>query len=136
MSDPALIDHNAHAPNLFETPDGSVLHCACCGRLQIAFRGLTLLITRDRFGTLRGTVAEAWEAMQEHASARAWRLSATTDAGDLSVTLRPDELRGLQRLLSGAAAMLTLQDRLADVANGAGRDTVANAAGRWGPASS
>jgi len=127
MSDTSRIDrldHNVHAPNLFETPDGSIVHCACCGRIQIAFRGLTLLITVDEFDTLCRTVAGAWEEIDDRDDAHAWRLSAETDTGDVSVTLQIDELQALRELLNGAYAMMVLRDSLRAVAAGAGRNTV------------
>jgi hypothetical protein len=36
--------YNAHAPYLFTTDYGRVLHCACCGRVQIEFDDLLLLL--------------------------------------------------------------------------------------------
>ena len=56
--------HNAHDPYLFETPHGSVLHCACCGRVQIVFDGLTLLVQRLCFEELRREVAQAVGAVR------------------------------------------------------------------------
>jgi hypothetical protein len=122
------LDHNVHAPSLFDTRDGSIVHCACCGRIQIDFRGLTLLTTVDEFDTLCRTVAGAWEAVQEQDDARAWRLSAETDTGNVSVTLQLGELQALRRLLNGAYAMMTLRDSLTAVANGAQADTTVDAA--------
>ncbi len=116
--------HNAHAPNLFDTRDGSVLHCACCDRIQITFRGLMLLITVEEFDVLCRTVAKAWEEINDREDAPTWRLSADTDAGGVSVTLHLDELRALRELLNGAYAMMTLRDSLRAVAAGAGRNTV------------
>lgn len=120
--DPNRLAHNVHAPNLFDTSDGAVLHCDCCGRIQITFRGLSLLISVREFDVLCRTVAKAWEDLDEVDDPSTWRLSADTDAGDVSVTLHIDELRALRRLLNGAYAMMTLRDTLGAVANGAGRN--------------
>lgn len=114
--------HNLHAPNLFDTPDGAVVHCDCCGRIQVTFRGLSLLISVRQFDVLCRTVAKAWEDIEEDDGTRTWRLSADTDAGDVSVTLRFNELRALRHLLNGAYAMMTLRDTLGAVASGAGRN--------------
>lgn len=111
-----------HAPNLFDTPDGAVVHCDCCGRIQVTFRGLSLLISVRQFDVLCRTVAKAWDDIEEDDGTRTWRLSADTDAGDVSVTLRFNELRALRHLLNGAYAMMTLRDTLDAVANGAGRN--------------
>ena len=120
--DPNRLAHNLHAPNLFDTSDGVVIHCECCGRVQVTFRGLSLLISVREFDVLCRTVAKAWEDLDEQADARTWRLSADTDAGDVSVTLHVDELRALRYLLNGAYAMMTLREGLNAVAEGAGRN--------------
>ena len=125
--DPNRLAHNLHAPNLFDTSDGVVLYCDCCGRIQITFRGLSLLISVREFDVLCRTIAKAWEDLDDEdlgdkSSARTWRLSADTDAGNISVTLRLDELRALRHLLNGAYAMMTLREGLNAVAEGAGRN--------------
>jgi hypothetical protein len=132
MSDASHLAHNAHAPNLFETRDGSILHCACCDRLQITFRGLTLLISTDRFDALRRKLATAWDEIRRRDDACAWRLSAETDAGPITVTLDRTEVRRLQDLLDGASTMRTLRDSLAAVGAGEGRNTVPSAESVWG----
>ena len=124
MSNAAHLDHNAHAPNLFGTRDGSIMHCACCDHIQIVLRDLTLLLTVEEFDVLCRTVAKAWEEIDDGEDAPTWRLSADTDTGDVSVTLCLDALRALRRLLNGAYAMMTLRDSLKAVAAGAGRNTV------------
>lgn len=124
--------HNAHAPHLFKTSNGSILHCGCCGRIQIAYRGLLLLITVDEFDTLRKTVSHAWDEIDAAKEAPAWRLSADTDTGGVSVNLRLEELRELHHLLQGAASMLALRNGLSAVTRGAATDTVPRA-GRLSP---
>jgi len=131
-SDPDRRAHNLHAPKLFETADGSVVHCACCGRLEIEFRDCTLRLSPDEFDVLTRTVAQADEDIRADPRADArtqtWRLSAETGDGDVSVVLQADELRALDRLLKGAYAMMTLRDSLNAIAQGAGRDVRIDAA--------
>lgn len=127
---PNRLTHNLHAPHLYRTPDGSVMHCNCCGRIQVAFRGLTLLITVKEFDGLCRTVAQVWEDIDPEEDVCSRRVSADTDAGEVSVTLQIDELRALRRLFNGAYAMMTLQYGLQAVANGAGRNTVTPSADR------
>lgn len=104
--------HNAHAPHLFETPRGSVLHCACCGRVQVQFADVTLLMDADYLRALERKLGEA-TAQLDAAPTRQWfRLSINADAGARAVPLRAGEALELRRLASGARAMLQLKERL------------------------
>jgi hypothetical protein len=106
-----------HEPYLFDTRDGRVLRCACCGRIQIEFRGLSLLIDTDKFETLLRTLDRILEKVEGDESG-SWRLSAPTDAGEVSVRLTLDQLRALYKLLDGAQAMRKLEADLGAVAVG------------------
>jgi hypothetical protein len=117
MSHPSALHCSVHEPNLYETRDGHVFRCACCGRIQIEFRGLTLLIDTDEFEALLGTLAEVLDEIDDESS-DSWRLAAPTDAGEVSVRLDIDELQALYELLAGAQAMRTLEERLGAVAAG------------------
>lgn len=114
MHRPSTLDCSLHDPHLYDTRNGSVLRCACCGRIQIEFRGLTLLIDAEEFETLLGTVVEVLDEL-EGGEDGGWRLAAPTDAGEVSATLDANELRALYELLAGAQAMRTLGDRLTAV---------------------
>ena len=92
---------------LFETEHGTVLHCACCGRFQVTFDEVVLLLDRRDFQRLLRTVETAAEQVQG-APSRWWRLYTPTDAGEVSVPVRSSELVELCDLLKGAAAMLEL----------------------------
>lgn len=109
--------HNAHDPHLFRTAQGHVLRCACCGRVQIVFCEYTLLVDEKDFRIIRKTVARAWEELEDGTGGEV-RLLAATDAGEVSTTLRPQEIAALHRLLNGAQAMLTLEQRLRDIEAG------------------
>ena len=111
--------HNAHAPYLFETPGGSVLHCPCCGRMQIVFDGLTLLVQRSCFEQLQPEVAQAG-AIRRGAEGGWFRLVVPTDVGRVTVPMSARKITALQTLLGGAQAMLDLEDHLQTVATGAG----------------
>lgn len=117
MNQPTTLDCSLHEPHLYDTRDGRVLRCACCGRVQIEFRRHTLLIDAAEFETLLRSVGEVIEQM-EGSEADSWRLAAPTDAGDVSITLGPRDLRALHELLAGAQAMRTLGNRLQAVGEG------------------
>jgi hypothetical protein len=106
--------HNIHAPYLFATDRGRALRCVCCGRIQIEFAERTLLLDRSGFEKLDRKIREVSLPDQEKGL---W-LKATTEAGSVSLSLRPEDLAALARLLSGARAMLELQNRLCATAAG------------------
>lgn len=99
---------------LYETVRGSVLHCDCCGRFQITFDEIVLLLGRQDFQRLLRTVETAAGQVRE-AAPRWWRFYTPTDAGEVSVPVRSSELMGLCDLLKGAAVMHELDDMLEDV---------------------
>ncbi|MFB6249431.1 MAG: hypothetical protein ABEL97_12755 [Salinibacter sp.] len=125
MDRPSPLDCNLHDPHLYNTRRGRVLRCACCGRIQIEFCGLTLLVDADEFETLLGTVAGILDDIEDGAEG-GWRLAAPTDAGEVSASLDADELRALYELLAGAQAMRALDDRLTAVAAGRRRERPAS----------
>jgi hypothetical protein len=121
MNGSFAVGSSLHVPYLFETRDGRVLRCACCGRIQIEFRGLTLLVDIEEFETLLGTLDEVLDKVEDDNSG-SWRLAAPTDAGEVSVRLTLDQLRALQTLLDGAHAMRKLEAELGAVAVGERRE--------------
>jgi hypothetical protein len=99
---------------LFETEHGTVLHCACCRRFQVTFDEVVLLLDRRDFQRLLSTVETAAEQVRGMPH-RWWRLYTPTDAGEVSVPVRSDELLELRDLLKGAAVMHELDDLLETV---------------------
>lgn len=121
MNGSFTVGSSLHEPYLFDTRDGQVLRCACCGRIQIEFRGLTLLVDTDEFETLLGTLVEVLDKVRDD-NPGSWRLAAPTDAGEVSVRLELGELRALHKLLDGAQAMHRLEAELGAVAVGERRE--------------
>lgn len=107
---------NAEARPLFETPDGTVRHCACCGRVQITFQEEVLLLDVPTFQDLARTVKRA-AAQVEATDTGWWQLAARADAGERHVLVCAEEFLAFRDLISGAAAMLELHHLLADVLN-------------------
>lgn len=103
--------HNLHAPYLFETPRGSVLRCACCGRLEVRFAEVFLRGSRSHFRKLQRAV-EATCASHKHEIV-AWTLTLThRGTGQVVAQLPAEKALELDRLLGGAQTMLELNDRL------------------------
>jgi hypothetical protein len=127
MYQPDTLDCSLHTPYLYDTRAGRVLRCTCCGRIQIEFRGLALLVDAEEFETLLSTVVEVLDRIEED-DAGPWRLAAPTDAGEVSASLDAQELQTLYELLTGAQAMRTLNERLTAVVEGHRRERPAS---RW-----
>ena len=115
------LDSSLHGSNLYDTRDGRVFRCECCGRIQIEFRGLSLLIDAQEFEGLFGTLVRGLEERSGD-EGNTWQLTAPTDAGEVSVSLTLDELQALYELCAGAQAMRTLGERLGALANGHRRE--------------
>ena len=108
LPDAVLDAENAH---LFETERGAILHCTCCGRFQVTFDEIVLLLDAQDFQRLLRTVETAAKRVRG-VSSRWWRLYTPTDAGEVSVPVQSDELLELYDLLKGAAVMHELDDML------------------------
>lgn len=101
---------------LFATKHGQVVHCTCCGQIEITFRGERLRLPSSDFDALVATVDQAWHDIQETATpSTRWRLAAATSAGPVSVTFATPEVAALHELLDGASAMMELDAILKDV---------------------
>lgn len=71
---------------LFDTQHGRVTHCACCGQLEIRFRGERLRLSQADFRAMAQTVERAWQDLQSAAQPSGrWRLTAYTGTGETSV---------------------------------------------------
>jgi hypothetical protein len=99
---------DAASPVLFETPRGRVVHCTCCGRFQIEFDHLLLLLDTPGFWSFRRTIQQG--ATPREAAPASWTLQAHTDAGEVRVpNMDRAALLALHDLLDGAAALRELQ---------------------------
>jgi len=95
------------SPYLFTTEHGAVLQCSCCGRLQLMFDDIVLLLTRRDFRCLHKAVASAMQRIED-APPSWWRLAAPGSPTENSVRVHSEEVEALHELLCGAAAMLEL----------------------------
>lgn len=119
-----LVRHNLHAPYLFKTANGRILHCACCGRVQVEFGDALFLMTTDTFGDLCDTVRET---LEDAPPSGTWQLRVDGDAARHTVSLNRNQLRALDALLDGAYAMYVLRKQVRAVARGTNRDVALHA---------
>ena len=103
---------------LFETDHGCVLHCDCCGGLQLHFGNAILGLSASDFDPLRQTIAALEQDASRVVAARRSRgrrarrrERATIYVGDTGIGFAFDagELVELHRLLEGARLFLDLQ---------------------------
>ena len=103
---------------LFETDRGCMLHCDCCGGLQLHFGNAILGLSASDFDPLRETIraleqdATQWSSGPIPAERpRSGRERATIFVGETGIgfAFDADELGELHRLLEGARLFLDLQ---------------------------
>lgn len=99
-------DHeNQYAP-LFETENGRVLRCLCCGVLHVRFGNVLLALAFEDFEWLQQTTAD----LDCHPYlSDVWRFGpGTIRVGDsgVSLILTRDEMVELHQLLAGARLLL------------------------------
>lgn len=108
---------------LFETDRGCVLHCDCCGGLQLHFGNAILGLSAPDFDPLRETIRALEQDAGEWSRAvvlpgrtRTGRERATIFVGETGVgfAFDADELTELHRLLEGARLFLELQGSAGD----------------------
>ena len=107
---------------LFETDRGAVLHCDCCGGLQLHFGNAILGFSAGDFDPLRETIQALEQDASEWSRAvvlpglpgrrRSGRERATIFVGETGIGLAfdADELTELHRLLEGARLFLDLEE--------------------------
>ena len=98
---------------LFETGRGRLLHCRCCGALQLRFGNAVLGLNAEDFAPFRRTAAELErdalatdERGELHADARAVLYLGESGSG---FAFDAGELTELHRLLEGGALLLELE---------------------------
>jgi len=96
-------------PYLFQTPQGYVLRCACCGRFEIGLGRLLLQLAPDQFFDLCRRIANVpWEAWEPD-SLCLLSLTGRAEAAEVRYAFSRTELMALRELLEGAQAMLELE---------------------------
>ncbi len=96
-------------PYLFQTEQGYVLRCICCGRFEVALGRLVLHLSPERFQALcervRSVPLDAWEP----GSLCVLSLTGRLETVDVRYACTRTELIALRKLLNGAQAKLKLE---------------------------
>ncbi len=98
---------------LFETDQGSVLRCTCCGRFEVRFNNLLVQVDEACLGRL--SAAAAHLAARPPSVPCALRLTPDGCTQPVHVLLQRHEWADLAGLLEGACVMTELENILADV---------------------
>ncbi|MDQ7039755.1 MAG: hypothetical protein Q9M35_02340 [Rhodothermus sp.] len=103
---PAASSNN---PYLFQTEQGYVLRCTCCGRFEVALGRLLLQLSPERFQALckrvRSVPLDAWKP--DHLCVLS--LTGRLETIDVRYACTRAELIALRKLLHGAQARLELE---------------------------
>jgi hypothetical protein len=100
------------SPPIFQTPNGKVLRCSCCDRIEVVFGNISVAeepYLFDRFRRLVKQLGVDTQARQ-HDDDRPVLLS--VDGDRFAFRFTPAEVHELEELLDGAAAMLELDEML------------------------
>jgi hypothetical protein len=97
---------------IFQTPNGKVLRCECCGRIEVVFGNLGVAEEPDLFVRFRSLVKQLDVDAQarQHDDERPIFLS--VDGDRFTFRFTREEVYELEELLDGAAAMLELDEIL------------------------
>ncbi|PEN13137.1 hypothetical protein CRI94_10845 [Longibacter salinarum] len=98
---------------LFTTAHGSAIRCACCDRIEVTFRGIPFLLTEDDLPVVQSVFQSIGEAEADPGDV--WEMSATTGNGPVTVHYRHRDLLEFGNLIDGTAAMLELEEIIADL---------------------
>ena len=101
------------SPYLFSTPHGTVYHFSPDAPLEVKLHDVEMLVALHDLNGLRTTVQTVAREIQ-HDPKSGWHLEAEDEAGDccFETSFNSDDVLELDALLSGAAAMLELNDLL------------------------
>jgi hypothetical protein len=101
--------HSLNDPTLiFQTPNGKVLRCACCDRLEVVFGNIALAEEPALFERFRQIVKRLDLDALESRIDGARPILLSVDGEKLTFRFTRAEAIELQELLDGAAAMLEL----------------------------
>lgn len=99
---------------IYQTQNGKVLRCACCGRLEIHFGNIAIAEPPSRFERLRKIVASIDLDRPASQTDSDRPIMLAVDGVRLSLRFTRAEAAELQELLDGTAAMLELEHLLDD----------------------
>jgi hypothetical protein len=105
--------HTLNDPSvIFRTPNGKVLRCACCERLEVAFGNIAVADDPPLFERFRQIVKQLdLDAMESRIDSER-PILLPVDGEKVTFRFTREEAVELQELLDGAAAMLELGEML------------------------
>ncbi|MEM8599398.1 MAG: DUF6686 family protein [Bacteroidota bacterium] len=104
----------ADSKTLYHTPQGHVLRCGCCDHLEVVFRQTHVRLQADQLTELAREAASINTEHWEVGSLGVVRVTPPGTAVEVRLLLEREALREWQDLLAGTAAMLELDDLLAN----------------------
>ncbi|MEM8560271.1 MAG: hypothetical protein AAGG50_20820 [Bacteroidota bacterium] len=103
-----------HSKTLYHTPQGHVLRCGCCDHLEVVFRQTLIRLKPEDLGALAKDAASVNTEHWEVGSLGVVRVTPPGTDIEVRLLLECEALREWQDLLAGTAAMLELDDLIAD----------------------
>ncbi len=97
---------------IFQTPNGMVLRCSCCDRIEVVFGNIRVAEEPSLFKRFRYAVKhiDVEAQLTQRDDERPILLS--VDGDRFAFRFTPEELQELEELLDGAAAMLELGEMM------------------------
>jgi len=96
--------------SLFSTPHGSALRCACCGRIEITFRGVPFILKADDLPAIQSVLRRVVETDAD--ADDVWEMQAHTGTRPITVHYRYGDLVELADLIHGTSVMLELEEMI------------------------
>ncbi|MEL6443465.1 MAG: hypothetical protein AAF089_08710 [Bacteroidota bacterium] len=104
----------AKSKTLYHTSQGHVLRCGCCDHLEVVFRQTHVRLRPEDLGALYREATSVSTERWEVGSLGVVRVTPKGSPVEVRLLLECEALREWQDLLAGTAAMLELDDLLAD----------------------
>lgn len=115
---PVLMSHSLNDPTvIFRTPNGRVLRCACCGRLEVTFGNIAVAEEPALFERFRQIVRQLNVNRLGRGVGGKRPVVLPVDGEKISFRFTRAEAVELQELLDGASAMIELGGMLDETLN-------------------
>ena len=101
-------------PYLFRTRFGSVLKCDCCGRLELRYLDVHIIVSEEEFNAMRGALTRLEAERAKHPQTTGWRLTTYEDGRACPVQYAAVDVVRLHTLVEGAAAVIELAHVLSE----------------------
>ena len=102
---------------IFQTPNGKVLRCSCCDRIEVVFGNISVAEEPFLFKRFRHAVKQIDVDAQADRRDDERPILLSVDGDRFAFRFTPAEIRELEELLDGAATMLELGEMLDEELN-------------------